>query len=477
MRVEQLCNGLNAIMTDSRALEIAVVGHTNVGKTSLLRTLIRDVNFGEVLDMPGTTRQVQSARIKLGNDSALVLYDTPGIEDSIGLLNYLEQFSSAEQRLDGPERIRLFLDSPEASSLYEQEARVLHKLLACQAGLYVVDVREPVLTKHRDELAILSSCARPLLPVLNFVSSTSARTQEWREALARVGLHSSIEFDSVSPPLDGEEKLYQALGQLLSPYQLTLLALQQQTSRQRMARRSAALNLLASMLVDIAAFRMHTTIEPDALAESIATQQNQVRQREHLCVRALLSLYQFRQDDYLASDLPLADGRWELDLFSSEALQDFGIHISKGVAAGAAVGATADVLTAGLSLGTGMLAGALVGGAWQTIDRWGHRVLSQVRGFRELTVDQTVLQLLALRQLRLIETLERRGHAAMQPVRIKDSASQTFDNQTFTRSIALVRAHPEWSALDERFNESPARLRSIQSLAHALGQHLIFSQG
>jgi len=45
------------------ALQIAVVGHTNTGKTSLLRTLTRDVNFGEVADAPGTTKQVQGAQV------------------------------------------------------------------------------------------------------------------------------------------------------------------------------------------------------------------------------------------------------------------------------------------------------------------------------------------------------------------------------------------------------------------------------
>jgi len=455
-------------MNDQRTLQIAVVGHTNVGKTSLLRTLIRDVNFGDVADMPGSTRQVQGARIALGRDTALMLYDTPGIEDSIGLLDYLEQLSSTDQRLDGPERIRLFLDSPEAASRYEQEARVLHKLLGCQAGLYVVDVREPVLAKHRDELAILSSCARPLLPILNFVANDSARTQEWREALARVGLHSVLEFDSVSPPLDGEEKLYQALALLLSPYQHTLLALQQQTIRQREARRVAALILIAGLLVDVAALRMRTTTETDALTQAIASQQNRVRQREHACVSALLNLFQFRQDDYLAGPLPLADGRWELDLFSQEALQDFSIHVGKGIAAGAAAGATVDVLSAGLSLGTGMLAGALAGGAWQALDRWGTRLLGQVRGFRELTVDQPILQLLALRQLQLLTILAHRGHAALSPVSLKEHAQQSLDIKAFESKIALARAHPEWSSLGDHFNESPARLRAIETLARTL---------
>ncbi|MFY9138660.1 GTPase/DUF3482 domain-containing protein [Zwartia sp.] len=455
-------------MTEQPTLQIAVVGHTNVGKTSLLRTLIRDVNFGEVEDMPGTTRQVQGAHIMLGTQTALLLFDTPGIEDSIGLLDYLEQLSSHSQRLDGPDRIRLFLESPEASALYEQEARVLHKLLSCHAGLYVVDVREPVLAKHRDELAILSSCARPLLPILNFVASDTARTQEWRDALARVGLHSSLAFDSMSPPLDGEEKLYQALSLLLSPYEHILLELQEQSSRQREARHASSINLIASMLLDVAALRMRTSIETDTLAKKIALQQSRVREREQACVNALLSLFQFRRDDYLSSPLPLNEGRWELDLFSPQALQHFGVHVSMGIAAGAAAGATVDVLSAGLSLGTGMAIGAIAGGAWKAIDRWGDRVLGKMRGFRELTVDQSILQMLALRQIQLLNRLEHRGHAALTPLRLEQAPHLSLDNPTLTKIMTLARAHPDWSSIGDDFNDSPARQRAIESLARGL---------
>lgn len=455
-------------MTDQPTLQIAVVGHTNVGKTSLLRTLIRDVNFGEVEDMPGTTRQVQGAHIMLGTQTALLLFDTPGIEDSIGLLDYLEQLSSHSQRLDGPDRIRLFLESPEASALYEQEARVLHKLLSCHAGLYVVDVREPVLAKHRDELAILSSCARPLLPILNFVASDTARTQEWRDALARVGLHSSLAFDSMSPPLDGEEKLYQTLSLLLSPYQHTLFELQQQASRQREARHASSINLIASMLLDVAALRIRTSIETDTLAKKIALQQSRVREREQACVNALLSLFQFRRDDYLSSPLPLNEGRWELDLFSPQALQHFGVHVSMGIAAGAAAGATVDVLSAGLSLGTGMAIGAIAGGAWKAIDRWGDRVLGKMRGFRELTVDQSILQILALRQIQLLNRLEHRGHAALTPLRLEHAPHLSLENPTLTKIMTLARAHPDWSSIGDDFNDSPARQRAIETLARGL---------
>ena len=79
----------------------------------------------------------------------------------------------------------------------------------------MIDAREPVLAKYRDELEVLASCGKPLLPVLNFVSSANHREPDWREALARLGLHALVRFDSVAPPEDGERRLYESLALLL----------------------------------------------------------------------------------------------------------------------------------------------------------------------------------------------------------------------------------------------------------------------
>jgi hypothetical protein len=222
------------------------------------------------------------------------------------------------------------------------------------------------------------------------------------------------------------------------------------------------------MLLDVAALRMRTSIETDTLAKKIALQQSRVREREQACVNALLSLFQFRRDDYLSSPLPLNEGRWELDLFSPQALQHFGVHVSMGIAAGAAAGATVDVLSAGLSLGTGMAIGAIAGGAWKAIDRWGDRVLGKMRGFRELTVDQSILQILALRQIQLLNRLEHRGHAALTPLRLEQAPHLSLDNPTLTKIMTLARAHPDWSSIGDDFNDSPARQRAIETLARGL---------
>ena len=77
-------------MSDS-LVGISVVGHTNTGKTSLMRTLMRYVDFGEVSNRPAVTRHVEGRTLTVGGRPIAELYDTPGLEDSIGLLDLLDE--------------------------------------------------------------------------------------------------------------------------------------------------------------------------------------------------------------------------------------------------------------------------------------------------------------------------------------------------------------------------------------------------
>ncbi len=143
---------------------------------------------------------------------------------------------------------------------------MLAKMLDCDAALYVIDARDPVLGKHRDELAILAACGRPLLPVLNFVNAPAHRADEWRAAMARLGLHAVVEFDTVAPPLDGEQQLYAKLGVLLDRHAPALARLSASLAAQRQARRNAAYELLADLLIDVAALHVSSASDDTALA-------------------------------------------------------------------------------------------------------------------------------------------------------------------------------------------------------------------
>lgn len=456
-------------MTDS-LLKIAVVGHTNTGKTSLLRTLTRNTNFGEVADGPGTTRHVEGAALRINGRPVLEWFDTPGMEDSISLLEYLERLDTPDERLDGPTRIRRFLDSTEAHRRYEQEARVLTKMLECDAALYVIDARDPVLSKHRDELAILAACGRPLLPILNFVSAPAHRAQQWRDAMARLGLHAVVEFDTVAPPLDGEQQLYAKLAVLLDRHADTLTRLADELRQQREARHHAAYQLVADMLIDVAALHIATPSNDHALADAAARLRDSVRQREQTCVNALLALYNFRATDYDNDSVPLEGERWAMDLFHPATLKSMGVQLGVGVAAGAMAGAAVDLFSAGLSLGTGMLIGAAAGGLWQGAERFGKRVVGKLRGWREISVDDAVLRLLALRQRQLVQALERRGHAARAPLRLNQPADDAWRKGPLPDALKEARSRPEWSALGKHHDDDDRRKAVVAELARTLAQ-------
>lgn len=429
-------------------LKLAVVGHTNVGKTSLLRTLTRDVGFGEVSHRPSTTRHVEGARLSVDGEPLLELYDTPGLEDAIALLDYLERLERPGERLDGPARLERFLQGSEARQRFEQEAKVLRQLLASNAGLYVIDAREPVLAKYRDELEVLANCGKPLLPVLNFVASSQHREPEWREALARLGLHALVRFDSVAPPEDGERRLYESLALLLENARPALQRLIDDQQAQRLARRHSGKRLIAELLLDCAACRRSVEAEPAAEARAIEALRQDIRQREQRCVEALLKLYAFRREDAHASDLPLLDGRWGDDLFNPETLKLLGVRLGSGVAAGAVAGAGVDLLVGGLTLGAAALAGAIAGGALQTARNYGSRLMGKLKGKRELTVDDTVLRLLALRQQQLMVALDNRGHAAQDSIRLGELDEKAWREGKLPEALVKARAHPQWSTLN-----------------------------
>ncbi|WP_122558330.1 DUF3482 domain-containing protein [Pseudomonas viridiflava] len=461
-------------MSDARKsgpIKLAVVGHTNVGKTSLLRTLTGDVTFGEVSHRPSTTRHVEGARLSVDGQATVELYDTPGLEDAIALLDYLERLDRPGERLDGPARLARFLEGSEARQRFEQEAKVLRQLLDSNAGLYVIDAREPVLSKYRDELSVLASCGKPLLPVLNFVSVQQHREPEWREALSRLGLHALVRFDSVAPPEDGGRRLYESLALMLESARPQLERLIEDQEKQRQAKRHSAARLIAEMLIDCAACRRSVETTPDQEKQAIEALRQAVRQREQQCVEALLKLHAFRKDDVTASDLPLMDGRWGDDLFNPETLKLMGVRVGGGVAAGAAAGAGVDLMVGGVTLGAAALVGAIAGGALLTARSYGGRLLGKLKGHRELTVDDAVLRLLALRQRQLMLALGVRGHAAINSIELTTPQDKTWRKGKLPEPLSRSRAHPQWSSLNPRARLNQAeRQEAIDELAEVILQ-------
>ncbi len=462
-----------------QALKIAVVGHTNTGKTSLLRTLSRDKSFGEVSAMPSTTRHVQVVRMGVGDEVIVELFDTPGLEEAIALLDALDAQKDVNYR-DGPVQIEALLGDSEASVRFEQEAKVLRQLLVSDAAVYVIDVRDPVLPKYRDEIAILSRCGKPLLPLLNFVSVSNTHEKQWRDALAQLGLHVVVSFDTVAPALDGEAIFYEKLATLLDARGKRLAVLMANHRDDAALRNKSACSLIAELLLDVATCKV--TYAEGEISSGSALQEfnDRVRKREQSCVDAMLGLYHFTRDDLNASTLPFNEGQWRDDLFDPSTLTALGLNLGGGAAAGAAAGFGVDLMLGGASLGTGAAVGALMGGGLQTLRRFGRRVGSQlnqtiqgaVLNRQFLRVDDKILQVLLTRQLLLLSALQKRGHAAIRQVQVDNAVLEQLWQGEIEQAVGVIRPFTAWSSLYQPLQWSAEREAKVKSIADLLARKL-----
>ncbi len=463
-------------------VRVAVVGHTNTGKTSLLRTLTRDVTFGEVSDRPATTRHVEGVAVLVNGQPAMELYDTPGLEDSIGMLEHLDRLADG-RRIDGIDLVKQFLESDVSRTTYSQEAKSLRQVIDGDIALYVIDARDRVLAKHRDELEILARCATPVVPVLNFTASADARTAQWREHMSRANMHAVAEFDTVVIDDLGEQRLYEKMRSLLDSRAATLDALIAQGTRRRDNLVRGSAELVADLLIDAASFVAVVPVDDEpAMAAALDNLRHLIREREQRCVRQLLELHRFRAEDCNTEAMPLEDGRWGLDLFSPEAARYFGINTGSGVAAGVAVGLLVDAMSAGITLGAATATGAAIGGLLGAGRSHARRLLDRARGRTELRCDDTAVRLLAVRQLALARALLGRGHAAQKPVQLGKFTSATRSLATAVARLPAplrrARVHARWSRLDGdqevgvSASANPSRGDAVRELAQHLREKL-----
>ncbi|KRU22400.1 MAG: DUF3482 domain-containing protein [Psychrobacter sp.] len=471
-------------IASGEALKLAVVGHTNTGKTSILRTLLRDVYFGEVKNEAATTRHVEQASLtdSQTGEVLVALYDTPGLEDASGLMDWLEDNTAS--RRDGIERLQQFLASDIAQGAdsgvldsydYSQEAKVIRQLLASDMAIYVVDAREPVLGKYKDELAILSWAAIPVMPVFNFTDSQNANIDDWQTMLARRNLHISTRFDSVAFEFEDEMHLWQNLATMLTHSEMLEQLMQRRTEDWAQLYDEANI-IIADFLLNVASFVREINEDDDPMPV-LEQMQEAVRQSERAMQHNLLNLYKFYDNAVAATPLELQ--AYQQDPFDPELLKSYGIRTTSGAAAGALLGLGIDAAALGTTLGLGAAIGGIAGGLLSNTSS----IADRITGVKRLYIDPATLTLLATRAIDLLTALRHRGHAATDATQLlykgekssletssnDDSNSNTDkDSNPITvwpanklpSELKKARGKPQWSSLSSGKSEQAQLLRA-----------------
>lgn len=444
-----------------KGLRVAIVGHTNTGKTSLIRTLLRDERFGKIEDASGTTRSVERTTIYADETEALVLFDTPGFEDSSALLEAIDAVDAEPASRSGAERLRQFIQTSPEHGEFDQELKILQQALTSDVLLYIVDVREPLLGKYADEVSILSLCGKPIVPVFNFIAGNQAALATWRDKMAEFNLHAALEFDTVAFDFEAEKRLYQKLQSLLEPHYEALQRLIDCRQKNWDTLCQAAAQRIFTLLREVIAYRR--VIDKESAADTQqATDEMQafVRKSEQRALKDLLRIFAFRQIDIELHQIPVQDGQWTMDVFSTDALKAFGLNASSSALTGAAAGASLDLMVGGLSLGTATVIGAALGAGVATARRYRQELNAALRGNKWMCVDDTTITLLFLRQRDLLHRLSRRGHAAQHTLEVGGGSKDEHTvPKGFSKTVDKIRRHPHWK---ESSDESDYQLTKQQ---------------
>ena len=174
-------------MTNEKAtIELALVSHTNAGKTTLARTLLGQ-EIGEVRDAPHVTEVAQAhTLLETPDGDVLRLWDTPGFGDSARLVKRLRSADNPIGWL-----LREVWDRYRNRPLWCSQQAVRTVRESADVVLYLVNAAEdPADAGYvAAEMQILGWIGKPVVVLLNQVgpprpaAAERAEVDRWRSAL------------------------------------------------------------------------------------------------------------------------------------------------------------------------------------------------------------------------------------------------------------------------------------------------------
>ena len=348
-----------------RKITLSLVSHTNVGKTTLARTLLRR-DVGEVLDQAHVTEESERFELLSVPEGELVLWDTPGFGDSKRLLERLE-------RRDRP--ILWFLqqtwDRITDRPLWSSQQAVLNVQEEADVVLYLVNaVEEPGEAGYLGpELDLLTWIGKPLLLLLNQTGATGAssllmqeRIESWRRATAGWPIVRDVyALDAFSRGWVQEGLLFERIERVLPAGDAQLMRKLRRAWEQRnLELLSRSVEAMARYLATTAADREETPDKRPSKLEkrrAMRTLAERLQESTKELMAVLLSIHGLEGasagDVERQIDAYVVRGELKLDTEKGALLG--------GVVSGALGGLAADVLAGGLTFGGGMVAGAILG--------------------------------------------------------------------------------------------------------------------
>jgi len=367
---------------EPKTLSLSLVSHTNVGKTTLARTLLaRDI--GEVRDEAHVTEAAESQLlVESPQGDRLLLWDTPGFGDSLRLAKRMALAGNPVGWL-----LTEVWDRWRDRAFWSSQRALKHVWEQCDVVLYLVDASQaPEDIGYLDaELQVLALTGKPVIALLNQLGPLGdevALEARWRQRLTGApGVHAVLPLDAFTRCWVQEGVLWQAVAPLLPAPQRNAFERLQSTWRERqLAIWRASMAELSRRLARAALDTQQ--VESDGWRASVRTLGGRLGKALGLRdddadapqQRAMALLAERLDDDVQRSTdtmirLHGLDGRASDEVLAKLArhyatrnpIDEGKAAIWGGVVTGALAGLKADIASGGLTLGGGLLAGGVIG--------------------------------------------------------------------------------------------------------------------
>lgn len=350
---------------NTQPITIAVVGHVNIGKSSVLQTLCHDPDLRLAIgNEAGTTTEVESWNIKHDGTTYMVLRDTPGIEhatEALEALDYDLHFSVEDV-------IEYFRDK------FPNDYKALQGARSSDYLLYVVDVTKKPTEDLINEFLILHK-VKKMITLFNFVTvgKDLSYREQWETQLRSHGMHEFCEYDAHHYDIHCEQQLLAKLSAATPPQSLHYRAIEihgKIMSWEWLKKSSASTNAIVDLLVTCAVTHTCREKNVDRATWKKRAKELQVRLATSVAKSESDCLMQILQIHGLPKTLlerkieeTEVSTRAKDAFFSRRWKRYIGGGVSSGALTGAVIGGTIDAFVGGASFGLGVAIGAGVGAA------------------------------------------------------------------------------------------------------------------
>ena len=414
------------------APKLAVLGHPNKGKSSIVATLAQDDSVAIGPD-PGTTMRCRTFPLTVDGELLYELIDTPGFQRARGALAWMKEHETTVA--EHPEVVAAFVRDPANIERFPDECELLTPLIEGAGVLYVVDGSVPYGVEYEAEMEILRWAGGPRMALINPIGGAGF-VDEWRRALSQYFNVVRV-FDAVSADFEKRIELLKGFAELQEDWRKPLERAVSALRNDRTRRISEAARGVSEGILDMLTHSEERRLGPSDEAEEYregleARFLDRLRAREAEMRRLVEAAY---AQHSVEREESILDAFERESLFSEQSWRLFGLRRREIMVLGALGGGLAGSMLDAAVGGASLLAGTLVGGGLGAVTALlgaeqvaNTTILSMPLGTRSLQVGPTKnLQLphVVFNRARLHHSLvANRTHAERKALQLDDSAAK-----------------------------------------------------